>query len=317
MIRVLRQHHTYVVRDSTRLECGLAITMEVSGQNYALLPVPDCLADLQVRDGRGRELVIIPDNVFEDMFDIDRGVLERIMLDGMAAETKEKNGGGGGANPAGYRIISIMLGDRDGHTGDTQYETVNLSWISPMSFAKSYGLTLKSSFNARVVRYGFIQSTGSSTYVTIKLGGGLRFDPEPKWKAIEGSPPRARVVMKSDAVHAVQFGGTEDPSYLFAKVVCTVHRAMRWWSALGVVVGLAVPAFLLLAAVLGVEVGMSFEMLAGTVALLMAFRWFAFADLPIMKRWQWLIFVAVALNACMLLALHVPWDMVLRAATPW
>lgn len=316
MIRVLRQHHTYVVRDSTHLECGLAITMEVIGQDCVLLPVPDRLADLQVRDGRGRELAIIPDSLFEDMSGIDRGALGRIMLDGMAAETKGKNGGGS-ANPSRYRIIPIMLGDRDGRAGDARYETVNLKWIRPMSFDKSRGLTLKSTFDADVVRYRFTQSAGSSTYVTIRLGGGLRFASAPKWKTIVGSPPPVSAVMESDAVHAVRFGGTGYSSYLSASVVCTVDRAMKLWSALGVAIGLAVPALLLLAVALGVGAGKSFEMLAGTVVLLMAFRWFVFEDLPIMRRWQRLIFIAVALNTCTLLALHVPWDMVLRAPALW
>ena len=101
-----------------------------------------------------------------------------------------------------------------------------------------------------------------------------------------------------------------------ASVECTVHSAMKYWSALGVVVGFAVPALLLLAAALGVGAAKSFEMLAGTVALLMAFRWFAFEDLPIMQRWQLLIFAAVVLNASTLLALHIPWDMVPRAGAP-
>lgn len=114
MIRVLGQHHTYTVRDSTRLECGLAIAMEVHGQDHVLLPVPDCLADLQVRDGRGRELVVIPDGAFEEMSGIDRGALKKIMLDGMTAEMKGKNGGDD--SPAGYRIIHVMLGDRAGAT---------------------------------------------------------------------------------------------------------------------------------------------------------------------------------------------------------
>ena len=315
MIRVLGQHHTYTVRDSTRLECGLAIAMEVHGQDHVLLPVPDCLADLQVRDGRGRELVVIPDGAFEEMSGIDRGALKKIMLDGMTAEMKGKNGGDD--SPAGYRIIHVMLGDRGGRDGGTRYETVNLRWIRPMSFDKSRWLTLKSTFDADVVRYGFTQSAGSSTCVTIRLGGGLRFAPEPTWETIAGSPPPARAVMRSEAVHAVQFGGTEDPSRLSASVVCTVHLAMKCWSALGATIGLAVPALLLLAAALAVEVGMSFEILAGTVALLMAFRWFVFEDLPIMKRWQWMIFFAVALNASTLLALHVPWETLLRVAAPW
>ena len=85
---------------------------------------------------------------------------------------------------------------------------------------------------------------------------------------------------------------------------------------MGVAVGFAVPALLLLAVALGVGAPKSFEMLAGTVALLIAFRWFAFEDLPIMQRWQLLIFAAVALNASTLLALHIPWDMVLRARAP-
>lgn len=73
---------------------------------------------------------------------------------------------------------------------------------------------------------------------------------------------------------------------------------------------------MLLAAALGVSAAKSLEMLAGTVALLMAFRWFAFEDLPIMQRWQLLIFAAVALNASTPPALHIPWGVVLRAAAP-
>lgn len=57
---------------------------------------------------------------------------------------------------------------------------------------------------------------------------------------------------------------------------------MRRGSRPPAVVGFAVPALLLLAAALGVSAAKSLEMLAGTVALLMAFRWFTFEDLPIM-----------------------------------
>ena len=61
---------------------------------------------------------------------------------------------------------------------------------------------------------------------------------------------------------------------------------------------------------------MSFEMLAGAIALLMALRWFAFEGLLIMKRWQRRIFFAAAPNAA-LPALRVHWEMLLRAVAPW
>lgn len=296
------------------LECGLVITMEVSGQRHALLPVPDYVADLQVHDGHGRELAVIPGSAFEDMSGIDRGMLREMMLDEMTAEIKEK--GGGDESLAEYRVVPVMLGDWDGRADGTRHETIRLSWIRPMSFDKSRGLTLKSTFDANVVRHGFAKNTGSPMHVFIRLGGGPRFASEPRWETVTGSPPPVRVVMSGETVHAVRFGGTDGPSYLSASVECTVHSAMKYWSALGVVVGFAVPALLLLAAALGVGAAKSFEMLAGTVALLMAFRWFAFEDLPIMQRWQLLIFAAVALNASTLLALHIPWDMVPRAGAP-
>ncbi len=318
MIRVLRQYQAYAVRDSTHLECSWKITLEVSGQDYALLPVPDYLADLQVQDGRGEELVVIPDGVFEKMSGIDRDALREAMLGRMVVEV-EKNGGsaGGVANLARYRILPIMLGDRGGGAADARYETITLRWIRPMSFDKSRGLTLRSTFTADIVRHGFSQSAGSSMYVSIRLGRGLRFAFAPSCKPIVGALPPVRVIMSNEADHTVRLGWTEHPVYLVVSVKCTVHPAMEWWSALGVAIGLVVPALLLLAARLGVGVNMSFEMLAGTVALLMAFRWFVFEDLPIMQRWQWLILVSVAINVVVLFALHVPWNQVQGAVAAW
>ena len=316
MIRVLRQHQTYAVKDSTQLECIWKITIEASGEDYALLPVPDCLTDLQVRDGHGKELVVIPESTFEEMSGIDRDALKEAMLVSMTAEVN-KSGSGGAASLANYRILPIMLGDRGGRASDTRYETISLRWMRPMSLAKSRGLTLRSTFAADIVRYGFTQSVDSSIYVSIKLGRGLHFAFKPRCKPIVGDPPPVKVIMSNEVIHAVRFEGAHHPVYLVASVECTVHPAMKHWSALGVIIGFSVPALLLLAALLEVGAGKSFEMLAGTVALLMAFRWFVFEDLPIMQRWERLILAAVALNASVLLALHVPWGIVLRAAAPW
>lgn len=121
--------------------------------------------------------MVILDGAFEEMSGIDRGALKRIMPDGMTAEMKGRNGGSD--SPAGYRIIHVMLGDQGGRDGGTRYETVSLRRIRPMSFDKSRWLTLKSTFDADVVRYGFAQSAGSSTRATTRLGWGLRFAPAP------------------------------------------------------------------------------------------------------------------------------------------
>ena len=111
-------------------------------------------------------------------------------------------------------------------------------------------------------------------------------------------------------------GGDEAPRLPGRKRECTVRPATKRWSALGVIMGFAVPALLLLAAPLEAGAGKSFEMLAGTVALPMAFRWLVFEDLPIMQGWELLILAAAALNALALLVLHVPRDAALRAAAP-
>ena len=111
-------------------------------------------------------------------------------------------------------------------------------------------------------------------------------------------------------------GGDEAPRLPGRKRECTVRPATKRWSALGVIMGFAVPALLLLAAPLEAGAGKSFEMLAGTVALPMAFRWLVFEDLPIMQGWELLILAAAALNALALLVLHIPRDAALRAAAP-
>lgn len=310
MIRILRQHHAYAVKDSTHLECIWKIIIEASDEAYALLPVPDCLADLQVSDGNGEELVVIPDGMLKERLGIDQDTLRDALLNKITARVKN----GSSTSLSGYRILPIVLGERSRRAGGMRYETINLRWIRPMSLGKSRGLTRKSTFAAHIVRDGFSWSADSSIYVSIKLGRGLHFAFEPRRKQIIGSPPPAKIIMSNDAVHAVRFGGTEDPNRLEIIVECIVHPAMKRWSALGVAIGLAIPALLLFATALEVDVDMSFEMLAGTVALLMAFRWFAFEDLPIMQRWEWLILAAVAFNALALLALYVPWQQMLGVA---
>ena len=303
MIKILRQYYSYEVKDSTRLEATLDITMWIMSQPYVLLPVPDYKADLKIYDSNGRSLIILSDYEFEANTGIKLDTVKDILLK-KAKEANEKVI----EFTESYRMIAVLLNSSkttENSQDNGYYEKLKIKWIQKTSFEKSVGLTKKPRFTVDLIRYGLKQNQHSSVYFSVKLNKKLRFVKEFVYDEIIPNNAERIQIMKQDNHQIIKFGETSMPLFYKILIKFSIPPSILYWTRLGVGIGAIIPIITAAFLIFNIQFDRSIELLAGTIGLMFAFRWFVFQDMPIMEKWNNLILYLIISNIAVLISVIV------------